>query len=217
MQITLNKKSWHFWLYSKVVSDTPPNSLCPYFWSVVAITLFFPVILIIAGIIWMAEKRQEAHWHKENLMSAEQYLEKMRKKDKRAAKRAKIASATGKVFLGLVLLSVVVFLIIVLYQAGVKIGFWALIQNIFTGIGVAATFVFFLWIWIEYEFADKIGGMFSKLYSPLKGKSKYFNPFKWKISIIIWEMIKTIYTKACPLIKWNENVEKTVQEKSSHL
>jgi hypothetical protein len=49
----------------------------------------------------------------------------------------------------------------------------------------------YLGVIIMYNFLKEISGIF-----------KYLNPFNWKITKILWEIIKSIYNKACPLIEW---------------
>ncbi len=59
MNITLKKDSWHFKIYSKVISEREPKSLCPYFWSWVAMIIGSP-ILILFGIMRFLSKVFEA-------------------------------------------------------------------------------------------------------------------------------------------------------------
>jgi hypothetical protein len=206
MQVTLNKKSWHFWLYSKVVSDKPPSSLCPYFWSVFGITLLLPVILFAAGFIWIAEYFSEKKYNKIREMSIEEWVILQNKKEQRAKKINRNSELAGKVILIVILTLAAITLIVALVEGVKKLGFWSMVQGILTGIGAIVVVFVTIWLLLEYWPSKWLRKMIS-----------YINPFKWKISLVIWEMIKTIYTKACPLIKWNENAEKIAQEKSAHL
>jgi uncharacterized membrane protein len=53
-------------------------------------------------------------------------------------------------------------------------------------------------IYIIEEYGSRMGKGISKFFS-------FINPLNWKLVIIIGEMIKTAYTKACPLITWEGN------------
>lgn len=54
-QVTLNKNSWHYKIYDYFVGGEP-KSLCPYFWTLVALFIFSPFILLVFGFAFLMEK-----------------------------------------------------------------------------------------------------------------------------------------------------------------
>ena len=179
MNITLNKSSWHFKLYSTIFSDTPPKSLCPYFWSMVAIVVFSPFLLFLFIMRFLSalfEKKETPAKKPMSEMSSEELEldnERLRKKLKRSEVGAKIVlGVSGLLALGLLVLSS--------YFWISKDGWFVFFRAIFAVIGMGVS-VYGILTLISKNYSNIVKSNFVKVPS---------------------EMIKSIYTKACPIISW---------------
>ena len=103
MNITLNKNSWHYKIYSKIVDNTPPKSLCPYFWTLVMIFTFSPLILVAMGYVWVGKKinniKNSVFPRKEvPVMSTEEINKKIEKDEEKRKKKLEIHKKFMKIF-----------------------------------------------------------------------------------------------------------------------
>jgi hypothetical protein len=200
-QVTLNKNSWHFKYYSMIVSDTPPKTLCPYFWTMVSLIFISPVIGVIIIIKYVSlffdkivpkkEKKEKSYEQIE--MEWKQMKEREKKRE---AFWNKIGDKFSWLFRFIFLPSLLIVLIYTLVKFGVKLGWMRFLIHL--GLALLIIAIFLGFIYLFEKFIDKV---FVKI------NFKKLNPFKWKITNIIGEMIKTAYTKACPLITWQENTK----------
>lgn len=210
-QIKLNKDSWHFKYYSLIVSNNPPKSLCPYFWTMVPLILLSPLFGIIVSVVyilkyttmffdWIVPKKQRKEKSmKEYEREYKQLVERQKEKEK---KREKFWNSLGDKFSWFVKFILIPFGIILLvykvYQVGVKVG-WLKFLIYF---GIALLFILLIIgfvIFIE-TYGGRIGKFITKCLKPL-------NPFNWKITKICGEMIVATYTKMCPIITWEGKEE----------
>ena len=189
MQITLNKKSWHYRYYD-IVFTREPKSLCPYFWSLVTMIIFSPVIipiyLIVEGFMKMIDlfpskpprQRTDEEWVR---------------RYKREDLLNKIGKIVGKIFMLLLFGSMVVGVVVDALIFAEKIGWYNLIRDVLAAL---ATLGIAGWIlYLSLTHSKKISNLV---------RSVLFFIFRYSGLIIVSEMIKTIYTKACPIIKWEE-------------
>jgi hypothetical protein len=178
MNITLNKSSWHFKIYSTIFSDTPPKSLCPYFWSMAAIVVFSPFFLFLFIMRFLSSLFESKPKQKKPIseMSSEELEldnERLRKKLKRSEVGAKIVlGVSGLLALGLLVLSS--------YFWISKDGWFVFFRAIFAVIGMGVS-VYGILTLISKNYSNIVKSNFVKVPS---------------------EMIKSIYTKACPIISW---------------
>jgi len=207
MNVTLNQNSWHFKIYSKVVGNTPPKTLCPYFWSLVAIITLSPLLLFvhIVGLVTKffdnIEKNRRIKKEMKDTRTNEEIMEAYRKKwdeedrkEKESVERwNKITEVVTIFFKWVVLPLGCVSVIYFIYSTGNKIGWYQLLALVAVSIGFIA-FIFF-WVWLIEKYGNKIFGPIGR------GLGK-LNPFKWGVTQIIGGMIYSVYKKACPIITW---------------
>jgi hypothetical protein len=131
--------------------------------------------------------------------TVEEILERIQKESIRNAKRAnfwnKVGDKISFVFRWIVLPLLVIGLIYLLYQKITQTG-WLPILFVVVLAVVVSLFVVGLGFLID-RFYGRVGGFFMTVL-------KVINPLNWKAVKILGEMIKTAYTKACPLITWDE-------------
>jgi hypothetical protein len=200
-QVTLNKDSWHFKYYSMIVSDTPPKSLCPYFWTMVLLMIISPVIGVALAFIYVHKnvtsffdsivpKKERKHETREEIAI------RWNKEAEQEMKRIKFWNKAGNYFLSFLKFVVLPILLIALiygvYQAGVKMGWLKLIIQVIGG-AIGALLLFGVFFTIDW--------LVNKIKSP-SSFMRNLNPFNWKATKIVGEMIKAQYTKMCPLITW---------------
>lgn len=221
MGITLNKNSWHFKYYSSVVSETPPRSLCPYFWTMVLLIIVSPFIGGSRLIDWVIKQLINSYSYIKYLFrskkptiptpkkSIDELLEEIHRKiaadSLRAEKWNKVSDWFSKLFKWVFLPVVGIFLIFSISLHVYENGWYSAI--LFIGI----VFLLSLIAFGVVTFIDKYGLVLSS------GLSRFFNtinPLKWNFVIVIGEMIKTAYTKACPLITWEGTDKDDVERKS---
>lgn len=179
MQITLNKDSWHFKYYSWVKdNDNAPKSLCPYFWTMVVFIVFSPLILFFKGVGFLISKLPERKSNKVKVLTEEEQL-RLRKREQRIER---IVEVIGKILFGIFLLAGMVLVSVLLYSGVKKVGILGVVRSIFTIVGMWATVYFIIDRWVENNWGRKI------IHS--------------KVIQIPVTMIKSIYNKACPIIKW---------------
>lgn len=211
MDIKLNKKSWHAKVYQLVVDSEPPKSLCPYFWSLVAIIIFSPIIFLIMGTAWLTKVAEDT---KVNLFPPKQKPERswedIRKEwdeerirdKKRAATMDKIFEVFITVMKWVVLPLIAVGVLYIVYASGTKMGWGQFFTSILIAILIMLPILFLVWLIEKYSY--KIGGFFGKVLSTI-------NPFNWAVTKIVGGMIYATYKKACPIIEWEgeENKKET--------
>lgn len=206
MNITLNQNSWHFKIYDAVVGSTPPKSLCPYFWTLVTIFLFSPVILImwvlfklISFIEWIKTKspfKKKEDNRPYDVIAAEiikKWDDKERKEREDHERWVKITIIGTKIFKWVILPLILIGSIYGVYVAGNKIGWVSFLTHIAIVFGFIALVIF--WIFI----IEKYG---SNLFKPFRRHIRKINPLKWGITQIIGGMIYSTYKKTCPIITW---------------
>lgn len=181
-KISLNKNSWHYRYYSWVLcKDSTPKTLCPYFWTMVVLVLFLPVVLFIKliGMLFnFFDKRHSEKLYKKLLDENYDY-EKERAKSR---KIDKVIEIIGKVVTGFILLCLVTLLGLALYTGVKEVGWLTALKNLFTLIGIITTFLLIVAGIAELEIGSKIV------------KSKFIQVPK--------AMIIAVYTKSCPLVDW---------------
>lgn len=201
-QVTLNKNSWHFNYYSKIVSDTPPKSLCPYFWTMVLLTLISPIVVLIMGLVYVYQKidkffddvvpkKQKVHKPEKEKTLEELIKERdeIRQRDKvRVERWNKLSNGFFWSVKYILLPLFVIFIGYEIFQAGVKMGWLKLFLTF--GTGIVSILILFGLIWFFDTYGGRIG--------------RAINPLNWKFVQIVGEMINVAYTKACPLITWEE-------------
>jgi ABC-type multidrug transport system fused ATPase/permease subunit len=210
-QVKLNKDSWHFKYYSLIVSDNPPKSLCPYFWTMVPLILLSPLVGLIMSIFyimkyitmffdWIVPKKEKKQKSmKEYQREYKKIIETQREKEKR---REKFWNSVGDKFswcftyifvpLGIIILIYTVF------STAVKVGWLKFL--IYLGLAILTLGLIVGFIIFVETFGGRIGKFISKCLSIL-------NPFNWKVTKICGEMIVATYTKMCPIITWEGKEE----------
>ena len=182
MNITLNKNSWHFKIYSKVISETPPKSLCPYFWSMIALTVFSPCILLVfllkkVSLFFDRIVPKKKKTKKDIFSMTSEELDEDLKKMKKNARRSEIA---GKILFGVWLTFMFIIVIVGTYFGIQKDGLFVFLRTIFSLIGIITTMY-----WI-------VRGLIYVI-------PKITNSNVIKVPVA---MIKAVYTKTCPIINW---------------
>ena len=197
-QVTLNKNSWHFKYYSLIVSDTPPRSLCPYFWTMILLMAMSPIMLLGFSCIKISKLFNKIKPKAtKKVETEEQRFARWDREDKKERKRIAFWNKAGDKFvliLKYVFLPIVLCLIVYhMYIAGEKNGWLNLL--IYFGVGILVA-LFFVGVILFFEtYGSKIGGAIGKVLS-------FINPFNWKVTKICGEMVKAQYTKMCPIITW---------------
>ena len=203
-QVTLNKDSWHFKYYSMIVSDNPPKSLCPYFWTMIPLILLSPVIGLIVVLAFI---------HKHVTSFFDSIVPKKVKKEKtfedlerehkewkiKSEKREQTWQNIGKKFAWIlkfiVLPSLIIYLGYLIYTTGIKIGWFRFFINLVGGIVIVSMVIGFI-VLVE-TYGGRVGKFILKLLRPL-------NIINWKVTKICGEMIVATYTKMCPIITWED-------------
>jgi MFS family permease len=178
MNITLKKDSWHFKIYSKVLSDKAPKSLCPYFWQWVAMIICSPILFLfwVMGVLTKffepkPKPKKSIHDMTEDELIEEN--ERLNKKLKRSDRAANILIGVfGLFFLGLIVLF--------MYFGVKKDGWFNFFRNTFAMVGLAVSVY---WTIVMLSKTSKKIGDSNVVKVPLA-------------------MIKAIYTKTCPIINW---------------
>jgi hypothetical protein len=178
MNITLKKDSWHFKIYSKVFSEKTPKSLCPYFWSWVAMIIFSP-FLILFWTMGALTKLFESKPKPKKPMS-EMTDEELEKEFERIDKKFKRSQIGAEITLGVFGVILLTLLILSMYSGIKKIGWFNFFRNMFSVVGLMVT---------TYYTIDLIS----------KNSKRIGNSNVVKVPLA---MIKAIYTKTCPIINW---------------
>jgi hypothetical protein len=178
MNITLRKDSWHFKIYSKVISENTPKSLCPYFWQWVMMIICSPILILfwlmkVLTKLFESKPKPKKSIHDMTEDELREENERLRKKEKRVEILAKIFAGIGGLFL-------LVLLVSSMYLSVKKVGWFNFFRDVFSLVGLA--FSFYWTIVILSKNSKKIGDS---------------NVVKVPLA-----MIKAIYTKTCPIINW---------------
>ena len=182
-QVTLNKDSWHFKYYSMIVSDNPPKSLCPYFWTMVPLILLSPFIGLIVVLAFI---------HKHVTSFFDSIVPKKVEKEKTWQN---IGNKFAWVLKFIVLPLLVVYLIYLIYTTGVKVGWTKFF--IYLGLGIVLISSVIGFIYVAETYGGHVGSFIIKCLKP-------FNPLNWKVTKICGEMVVATYTKMCPIITWED-------------
>ena len=178
MNITLKKDSWHFKIYSKVISEKTPKSLCPYFWIWVAMIIASP-FLILFWLMGALTKLFEPKPKPKKPMS-EMTDEEMEKEIERLDKKFKKSERAANIVLGVFGVILLALLVLSMYLGVKKIGWFNFFRNMFSVVGLMVT---------TYYTIDLIS----------KNSKRIGNSNVVKVPLA---MIKAIYTKTCPIINW---------------
>jgi hypothetical protein len=196
MQITLDTNSWHYKLYSKVFNGKPPKSLCPYFWTIVALVVFSPFLLILFimfSVMEWYDKTKKKYFPKEEVLMTYEELNKYwieeEEKDKKRDEFWQNVGNKIQTFFSLFFIALFLFLIYAFIANSIKIGWLLTLKTIGFSLLIGGSIVLFFWL---------LGRVF-KLIIPVVEKIK---PTSWSITKMIGGMIYATYTKACPLIEW---------------
>lgn len=203
MEIKLKKNSWHFKLYSTVISDTPPSSLCPYFWTLVVLVLFSPMIgiayivvksvdKISAGISWLKLKFKKESKPKPS-KTIEDYIDEWKREEEASKRRAALMSKIGKGLL--IAFCVVVVSLLTIY--GKKENFITLLIALGFSLNIVLVVIGTISVCETFNLGEKM----SK-FTPLKW-IKQSSPYQLVVGMIV-----ATYTKMCPLIQWEQVKEK---------
>jgi hypothetical protein len=211
-QVTLNKNSWHFQYYSMIVSDTPPKTLCPYFWTMVAILIMSPIVGLIFLISFIMKhvtdffdkvtpKKEKKQKTFEDLEAELREIRmKREQKEKFWNKAGDVTSWTfGRVFVPLLFIS----LLYLAYRSAIKIGWLEFFVSL--GIGLLLMSAILGIVFLIEKFGGRVGRFILMVF-------QIVNPLNWKAVKILGEMINAAYTKACPLITWEENKEESLNK-----
>ena len=207
-QVTLNKNSWHYKYYSTVVGDYAPKSLCPYFWTMVILTILSPLFIIVIGAIKFMDKLIN-FFDKITIIKTKKEVKEVKRKtdeewDAWFDEQEKIAVAKRKRWdnishkFSLVFGWVIVPLILII---GIWQGYNLIVKHgiipILGVFSIIAVFLGLIWgfIWVANRYANKTSKHLIMFF-------KFINPLRFKFVQIIGQMIKAWYTKACPLITW---------------
>jgi hypothetical protein len=211
MNVNLKKESWHYKIYAAVIDDNPPKSLCPYFWSLVAIFVFSPLILFVFSIMWI-DKKIKHLWsliYKPKPKPQKSWEILVKENEVKRIKREKIRKIKDNVSNGVRFVSVyylvpilLVLFILLIYTVGDKMGWLEFFMTVGLAIGIVAVVALIL-LGVAYlleKYSNKLTNM-------LVGVIDYINPFKWGIFQIVGGMIYATYKKSCPIINWEDNIE----------
>ena len=188
MQIQLNTDSWHFRLYKIIISETPPKTLCPYFWSMVGIIVFSPIILLLAGIVYLKDKIDNIQYQREKKLTHEEKI----KISKRNMKIQDFFEVLGKIIIFSLLLFVIIVICVGIYQLFEE----GKVFNFLIGIGFGI-----LIILIMIGLVNLILFFNKNNYKEKLMNTRFIKFFK-KLFMICKEMVISLYNKACPIIEW---------------
>jgi hypothetical protein len=183
-RVSLNKDSWHFKYYSWIIGSDAPKTLCPYFWTMVAIVSLAPIVVFfkLLGMLGSyLEKRSDAKIlkkFKDPNYDPDKEYEKMKK-------REKIGEITGKIALGFLILFAMFVIGVVFYESSTKYGWFEVLKNLMAIIGLITVFLLSIFGLMELQLGRRIAN------------SNFIQVPK--------SMIIAVYTKACPLVEWNDN------------
>lgn len=178
MNITLKKDSWHFKIYSKVVSENAPKSLCPYFWIWAAMIIASP-FLILFWLMGALTKLFESKPKPKKPMS-EMTDEELEKEYERLNKKLKRINRNANIVLAVFGIVIAALLITSMYLGIKKIGWFNFFRNMFSVVGLVVT---------GYWTIDLISKNIKRIGD--------LNMVKVPLA-----MIKALYTKTCPIINW---------------
>lgn len=190
MKINFKKESWHSKYYRFMLNQDPPKSLCPYFWALVGSTLVFPMLLTSKYLRYRKEQelRKRDNWTPEQRAAwQEAELEKEMRRVERSKKYGKVASALWFTFIG----SMLVF---GLYSMIQKEGLLQTILVFSVAFSIAFLILFLIYAVVVKNKLDFLADTFVV---------KFFGG-----------MAVAIYRKACPVIEWEEEKEKTKKDEN---
>lgn len=194
-QVELSQDSWHFKIYSKFISSEKPKSLCPYFWTWVAMLLLAPFVLVMSPLVVIISKVLDYLDERESKLSYEEWKAKH---DKKQVWWNKFWKVVGNIIKKIVIYGVIpaaaVVLFYTLYKNVGVIDWYKVLLAIGAGLGVVATVILLV---------QGIAIIHVKFYnSHIKPFLKAVNPVNWKVTKLIGTMIVATYKKACPIIIW---------------
>jgi len=213
MQVTLNKDSWHYKYYSAMVGSKPPRTLCPYFWIMVALIIISPIVgsIFLIGKITTFISKSYNKLKPKKVKPSETYEETLARWDREHATEAKrylfwnkVGDISSKFFKWVILPVMGIGLLYMLSSSAYQMGWLTTLVTILVILFIIGIMLSIYWLIDRY--AEVVGGGLVRLVVTI---FKFINPFNWKITMIIGEMIKAGYTKACPLIQWDENLEES--------
>jgi hypothetical protein len=124
--------------------------------------------------------------------------------DKRYLFWNKVGNISSKFFKWVILPLLGITILYLLSSSAYQMGWLGTLITILVFSGILGIMLSIYWLLDRY--GEVVGGGFVRLVVTI---FKFINPFNWKVTMIIGEMIKAGYTKACPLIQWDENLEES--------
>lgn len=195
MKITLKKNSWHFRFYEYAMcSSTPPMSLCPYFWSLVGLVAILPILLIFKSIILICgahdrvlnridEKRKE-----KNLAMTSEQLQKSYEK---MVRKSNIMDTIGKIVASIGIAAILIIMITLMIIAASEMGWMKMLLTTVISITSLSVICGIVWFLLNFNFR-RISNL--------------------SIVTMIRGMIISVYTKACPIIDWEDAIDHNIKK-----
>lgn len=185
MLVNLSKNSWHSKYYNFVKGYYPSfKSLCPYFWTIVSLIVFSPLILFWKGLRFIGDKLCDVYLKhiKRNQNKPLKKTESSKSKSWIKINQKKVDNIIEWIVKTIVITFSLFGLFIILLaiydlfnKKGLMVGF----AIIFSIIGVIASIIGITWGLLSFGDSDT-----------------------WKM---IKGMIYSVKNKVCPMIKWDNN------------
>lgn len=181
--IILSTDSWHYKFYYKWFNSEPPKTLCPYFWIMFVLMIISPMLFLVDKIpsSWLQSENKELNYEKK--------MEKFNKQKKSMLFWDKV----GDYFLWVT--QYIIFPIVVSF----------FIYSIYFAINQITKNELLIILWILIGFLTGFG-ILTFLVFKLPHLISNYNLFKSNFFVILKEISKSYYIKACPIIRWkNKN------------
>lgn len=187
---SFNEQSWHAKYYKWLLSTKKlPKGGCPYFWTLVGMSLLLIILSPIVGVVKLVEliigerKEHTPEWHQKN-------YDRQQRRELRGEKIGKIATVFAKVILGLFIGAG---LIVLTYGVATQKNlWWLLLLAIVSAVIFILIMLLIVWLWTNYNVGGKI--------------------INSKVIQIPKSMMIAIYTRACPKITWSKSINNEKQE-----
>ena len=184
-KVSLNKNSWHYKYYVWVTENySEPKSLCPYFWTMIVLLVFSPIMIFMKLISLLVDKLIDRNQTKILQLRPEQ----IEKRNAKINKRDRVIEIIGKVLFGIWIFAGVSIIVKLLAIGISTVGFFQIFQGVLAIFGGCTLLYLFISYWLDNNIGNKI-----------------LNSGFIKIPVT---MIKSIYKKSCPMIEWNDETSK---------